>query len=138
MFWRQLTAVPDVGTRSGASQGKGNGRRHVKRRWCSFLARGGRCDESRQHPATPLGPNSDSAPREPDKKPTGRPVRFVDNDEGYVSWLEAHRDGYVVNCHRHPQPTYLVLHRATCTWINPPKFTNWTTVGYIKVCSTDM
>jgi hypothetical protein len=60
---------------------------------------------------------------------------FVRNDTGYLAWLASHRDGFVVNCHEKPVANYLMLHRATCAWINPPKFKNWTTVGYIKACS---
>ncbi len=61
-------------------------------------------------------------------------VQFLNDDKGYVSWLAAHQDGYVVNCHAQPDSTYLMLHRANCSWINPPRFKNWTTVGYMKVC----
>src|SRR4051794_18813115 len=57
------------------------------------------------------------------------------NDTGYLAWLPAHRSGYVVNCNQKPASNYLILHRATCTWINPPRYKNWTTVGFIKVCA---
>ena len=63
---------------------------------------------------------------------------FRNNDAGYLAWLAAHCDGFVVNCHAQPLATYLMLHRASCTWINPPRSKNWTTVGYIKVCASSV
>lgn len=60
---------------------------------------------------------------------------FVNDDAGYLDWLVAHPNGYVVNSQRNPVPNYLVLHRANCTWINPPRFTVWTTGNYIKICA---
>jgi hypothetical protein len=62
-------------------------------------------------------------------------ILFDHDDPGYLAWLAANRGGFVINCHRQPVAWYLVLHRATCTWINPPRFRNWTTVGYVKVCA---
>jgi hypothetical protein len=60
---------------------------------------------------------------------------FIDNDEGYFSWLGAHSDGFVVNCYRNPTASYLVLHRASCSHIQ-----RWegrrSTCDYGKVCST--
>ncbi len=59
---------------------------------------------------------------------------FVDDDQGYLDWLAAHPDGFVVNCYRNPTPTYLYLHRATC-----PHIQEWpgrrATRDYRKVCS---
>jgi Family of unknown function (DUF6308) len=67
------------------------------------------------------------------------PVHLFHNDDpGYLAWLAAHRNGFVVNCHAQPLATYLMLHRASCTWINPPRYKNWTTVGYIKVCASSI
>ncbi len=43
---------------------------------------------------------------------------FVDDDEGYVAWLHAHPEGYVVNADRPPNASYLRLHRSTCSTIN--------------------
>jgi hypothetical protein len=61
--------------------------------------------------------------------------RFVDDDDGYLRWLAAHGDGFVLNTERPPKPSYLVLHRASC-----PKITRlqrgasrWTR-DYIKFC----
>lgn len=61
---------------------------------------------------------------------------FVDDEAGYAGWLRAHVAGYVLNCHRQPQASYLVLHRATCHTISgiPARGLSWT-VDYAKVCS---
>jgi hypothetical protein len=40
--------------------------------------------------------------------------RFIDDDGGYLRWLAAHHDGFVLNTERAPKPSYLVLHRACC------------------------
>lgn len=40
--------------------------------------------------------------------------QFVDDDRGYVSWLNAHPRGYVISCHRNPDPWLLRLHRVRC------------------------
>ena len=37
-----------------------------------------------------------------------------------------------------PVSSYLILHRASCKWINTSDRTNWTTTGYIKTCSNDL
>lgn len=60
---------------------------------------------------------------------------FVDDDEGYLAWLEANPTGFVVNTTRTPTNAYLVLHRASCGYIRSSEKTNWTTTNFIKVCS---
>ncbi len=64
-------------------------------------------------------------------------TQFV-NDDGYLRWLAQNSDGFVVNSNRVPVSSYLILHRASCKWINTPDRTNWTTTGYIKTCSNDL
>ncbi|QDV36919.1 hypothetical protein [Tautonia plasticadhaerens] len=64
--------------------------------------------------------------------------QFINDDEGYLRWLGEHPHGLVVNSHRAPTSSYLILHRASCEHINIPERTNWTTTGYIKTCSTDL
>ncbi len=64
--------------------------------------------------------------------------QFVDDEDGYLGWLEANPNGLVVNSDRNPKPGYLVLHRTTCKFINSPNRSNWTTSGYIKTCSIDI
>jgi hypothetical protein len=64
--------------------------------------------------------------------------QFVNDEEGYLRWLEEHRHGLVVNSHRVPVSSYLFLHRASCASISTANRTNWTTRDYIKTCSTDV
>lgn len=63
---------------------------------------------------------------------------FVDNDDGYLTWLDAHPQGFVLNTGRSPRPDYLILHRATCRTIRgrPTRGGPWTG-PYIKVCGDD-
>ena len=63
---------------------------------------------------------------------------FVNNDTGYLRWVESFPHGYVVNCYRRPSPTYLMLHRATCQSVTTDKQTNYTTRDYSKMCSEDL
>ena len=65
-------------------------------------------------------------------------TQFVNDDDGYLRWLTQNPDGFVVNSNRVPVSSYLILHRASCKWINTPDRTNWTTTGYIKTCSNDL
>jgi hypothetical protein len=63
--------------------------------------------------------------------------RFIDDDDGYLSWISSHPDGFVLNTHRKPQPSYLRLHRSTCPSIagTPANGSRWT-VTYIKLCGS--
>ncbi len=45
-----------------------------------------------------------------------------EDDSGYISWIENHPDGFVVNAHRKPIASYLRLHRATCFTISKDTF----------------
>ncbi|NCO65016.1 MAG: hypothetical protein COW32_02290 [Candidatus Aquicultor secundus] len=65
-------------------------------------------------------------------------IRFENDDNAYLSWLEMNPSGFVVNCERNPKPHYLMLHTASCRHISTSKRSNWTTNEYIKVCSMDM
>jgi hypothetical protein len=68
----------------------------------------------------------------------GEVQRFVDDDRGYLRWLVAHADLFVLNIHRNPTPTYpIMLHRSTCGTINgtPARGSRWTG-DYVKVCGT--
>src|ERR1700722_12789244 len=61
--------------------------------------------------------------------------RFVDDDRGYLDWLDHHPDGFVINTGRTPSAAYLMLHRASCGTISgkPASGTNF--MGeYAKVC----
>ena len=43
--------------------------------------------------------------------------RFSD-DQGYVEWVKAHPDAFVLNLRQRADPDYVVLHRATCWTIS--------------------
>ena len=62
--------------------------------------------------------------------------QFVNDDAGYITWLEAHPSGFVLNTDLHPKPDYLILHRSTCRSINRqlPPGSMWTS-PYVKTCS---
>jgi hypothetical protein len=66
-----------------------------------------------------------------------RVKQFIDDDSGYLRWIENNPNGFVVNCHKRPYPKYLILHHATCLTISTPANTNWTTTNYMKICSLD-
>jgi hypothetical protein len=62
--------------------------------------------------------------------------KFVDDDEGYLRWLENHPDGFVVNFPKEPQKTHkILLHRSCCYCVCSPYVAKtWTTGRNIKVC----
>ena len=69
--------------------------------------------------------------------PRGRPTRepaeakppavFVDDDAGYLAWVRTWAGGHVPNSDRHPQPNYLMVHRADYDTITEPgsRETTW-------------
>lgn len=61
---------------------------------------------------------------------------FKDDDDGYLQWVKTNPNGFVVNTTRQPDPSYLILHRATCHSVTgtPAHGTKWTE-DYIKICS---
>lgn len=71
------------------------------------------------------------------KSLTVAPEPFVEDDDGYLSWLREHPGGFVLNCARKPSAAYLPLHRASCRKISgePDNGISWTT-AYQKVCAT--
>jgi len=62
--------------------------------------------------------------------------RFERDDLGYVAWLAARPDGYVLNTHIHATSDYVILHRARCRTVNRPLAADrsWT-YAYGKTCS---
>jgi hypothetical protein len=61
--------------------------------------------------------------------------RFVDDDRGYLDWLDHHPDGFVINTGRTPSAAYLMLHRAGCGTITGTPAGGATFTGeYAKVC----
>jgi hypothetical protein len=60
---------------------------------------------------------------------------FVDDDHGYLDWLDHHPDGFVINTLRTPSAAYLMLHRASCGTITGKPARGTTFTGeYAKVC----
>jgi hypothetical protein len=60
--------------------------------------------------------------------------RFVDDDRGYLDWLDHHPDGFVINTGRTPSAAYLILHRAGCRTITGTPARGTTFTGdYAKV-----
>ena len=68
------------------------------------------------------------------------PAVFVDDDQGYETWLARNSGGYVVNAYRHPTASYLLLHRSSCRTISgePARGKTWTTGQYLKVCASSI
>ncbi len=48
-------------------------------------------------------------------------IEFLDDDEGYLSWIATNPDGLVLNVRRMADPNYVVLHRANCGSISTDK-----------------
>ena len=61
---------------------------------------------------------------------------FRDDDAGYLAWVGAHPDGYVINIARSHNPAEARVHRAGCRWISgrSPRGRVWTGL-YVKVCA---
>jgi len=62
--------------------------------------------------------------------------RFVDDDQSYLSWLEEHPDGYVLNAERRPTRSFIVLHRTSCAALAGPAPPEGRTSTMLKVCAT--
>jgi hypothetical protein len=67
-------------------------------------------------------------------------IRFNGDDLSYLAWTAAHRDGFVLNVQRSPDPDYVVLHRASCGSISNDKQAPgaFTGRGYRKICATSV
>lgn len=63
-------------------------------------------------------------------------TRFVDDDDGYLTWRRDHPAGWVLNCERQPKATYLKLHRADCPHLAPRARWSNLTAAFAKVCAT--
>jgi hypothetical protein len=63
-------------------------------------------------------------------------TKFIDDDEGFISWRDSHPNGYILNTTRTPTPSYLVLHRTSCYTMNKlrPGYEHWA-YQYIKICA---
>ncbi len=67
------------------------------------------------------------------------PQKFVDDESGYLAWVDAHSDGFIVNIDE-PQttPQYPMVHTAlhkSLSSAKRAKRANYTTGRYFKVCS---
>jgi hypothetical protein len=64
-------------------------------------------------------------------------IPFIDDDDGYLAWIASEPGGYVLNSHRHPTASYLMLHRSSCRTISgrPTTGSAWTK-DYVKHCSS--
>ncbi|MGV0718304.1 SIMPL domain-containing protein [Mycolicibacterium sp. XJ662] len=61
---------------------------------------------------------------------------FRDDDAGYLAWLAAHPDGYVINILRSYSANQARLHRADCRTINGEHSKGAVLTGiYVKVCA---
>jgi hypothetical protein len=60
---------------------------------------------------------------------------FIDDDGGYLDWLAANPERFVINAARNPASAYLVLHRARCGTIGGQlaRRDRWT-ADYVKYC----
>ena len=67
-------------------------------------------------------------------------ITFSNDDPGYLAWIEAHKNGFVLNVRRVADPDYVILHRADCFTIAnrrhaPGAFTG---KNYRKICAADV
>jgi hypothetical protein len=64
---------------------------------------------------------------------------FRDDDAGYLAWLAAHPNGYVINILRSHNATEARVHHADCRTINGqnPLAAGWTS-QYVKVCAEQL
>lgn len=63
-------------------------------------------------------------------------ARFIDDDVGYLAWLNDHQATFVLNAQRRPTRSFLVVHRTGCpTMRGATPEGGWTT-RQLKVCST--
>ena len=67
---------------------------------------------------------------------------FDGNDLAYQQWLAENPTGYVLNSWRAISPSYMVLHRSSCSSVRPDagvtKPGGFTERRYIKVCATKL
>ena len=64
-------------------------------------------------------------------------VEFSHDEAGYVAWLDAHPDGFVVNLRQGASAGYAVLHRSSCSFISTSRRSpgGFTERGYRKLCA---
>ena len=62
-------------------------------------------------------------------------IIFENDDSGYLQWVNANPDGFVINAPKHPGSFPDMLHKASCQHISTPQRTNYTTTDFKKICS---
>lgn len=62
---------------------------------------------------------------------------FIDDDQGFIGWMETNPNGFVLNTTRRPRADYLMLHRATCPHLRWRDANVHWTKDNIKICSTN-
>ena len=70
-------------------------------------------------------------------------IEFKENDQKYIDWLLQNPNGYVVNTRRAIDTEYMVLHKATCSFISTypktsPSLGGFTEKKYIKICAASI
>lgn len=66
-------------------------------------------------------------------------IKFKNDEAGYLHWVQANPDGYVVNVDEpNHVPQYPMVHRATHKLISSAKPGNYTTAQYVKYCGGDL
>ena len=67
-------------------------------------------------------------------------IIIINDDAAYLSWMQRHRDGFVLATRRKATRRNTLLHRATCPEIRSSKSkrTHWTTGQRVKACSPDL
>jgi hypothetical protein len=72
-------------------------------------------------------------------KHDGRMPTFDNDDDGYLAWLAANQELFVLNVQRSAAPpTNIVLHRASCWTIDGTRDRSLSWTGpYFKVCGTE-
>jgi hypothetical protein len=66
-------------------------------------------------------------------------TKFVNDDEAYLSWVDGHPEGFVVNIDEpHIWKPYPMVHRASHRVITTSRRGNYTTKQYYKVCAADL
>jgi hypothetical protein len=68
-------------------------------------------------------------------------IEFNGDDIAYLDWLAHNPEGYVVNTARAMNPKYMVLHRASCTYIGKlltGEAGGITERGYVKICAPEV
>ncbi|MCW2690610.1 MAG: hypothetical protein JWR37_5500 [Mycobacterium sp.] len=61
---------------------------------------------------------------------------FRGDDAGYLSWLQTHPAGYLINIHKNYNPADARMHHASCYTLRTQRGTQ--TDPYVKVCADQL